>query len=161
MNVRTLIAAMFLCVLFAVSPMFSQETFDFEFGKVSMTVPAKWNFAIEGNSLAVSSPDDKVQLSFEVITIEELEAAANHMGEELAEAFPDIEIGEVEESKVNGMDLISIGGVCEGGKKYAGYDLIVTKNAQVLVVTGLIDFSMKEKYSKDVMNLYKSIKPMK
>lgn len=161
MNVRTYFAAIILAVLFAVSPIMAQETFDFDYGKVTLTVPSKWNFAIEGNSLQVSSPDEKVQLSFEVITVEELEEAATHMGEELAEAFPDIEIGEVEETKVNGMDLISVGGYCEGGKKYAGYDLIVTKNSKVLVVTGIIDSSMKEKYAKDVMNLYKSIKPLK
>jgi hypothetical protein len=161
MNVRTLYTAMILCVLFAVSPMFAQETFDFEFGKVSLTVPAKWSHEIDGNHLMIASPDQKVLLNFEVITVEELEGRTEQMGTELAEAFPDIEIGEVEESKVNGMDLISIGGVCDGGKKYAGYDLIVTKNAQVLVVTGIIDFSMKDKYSKDIMSLYKSIKPMK
>ncbi len=161
MNVRTLFASMFLCVLFVATPMFAQETFDFEFGKISLTVPKNWSHEIDGNHLIVGSPDQKLMLNFEVITVEELEARTNQMGTELAEAFPDIEMGEVEESKVNGMDMISIGGVCEGGKKYAGYDMIVTKNAQVFVVTGVVDFSVKDKYRKDIVNLYNSIKPMK
>ncbi len=161
MNVRTLYTLLVMTLFLAVTPLFAQETFDFEYGNVTLTVPANWSHEIDGNNLIIHSPDQKLALSFETISMEELEGRTNQMGTDLAESFPDIEIGEIEESKVNGMDIISIGGVCSGGTKYAGYDLIVTKNAKVLVVSGIMDFSAKEKYNNDVANLYKSIKPMK
>ncbi len=161
MNVRTLCTLLVLTLLLGVTPLSAQETFDFEYGNVSLTVPANWNHSIEGNVLTVESPDKKLYLTFETISPEELDKATEQLGSELTATFPDIKLDELEESVINGMEIVSVGGVCEGGTKYAEIDLIVTKNGKVLVATSTMDFSVKEKYKIDLDHLYESITPIK
>jgi hypothetical protein len=115
------------------------ETITHEGAGVMFDIPVAWDDMMDGEGMGLGSPDGEAYIVFMAVAADELEVAIDMVYEELASWVEDIQLGEAEDTEVNGLPgmLISGQGFVDGGPVLLGLMLVDTPSGQILMVVGV------------------------
>ncbi len=124
-----------------------------------VTLPGNWKVE-EGDVLTASDPAEEVVLAFFVVgDAETLEAALNALDQALSPFIQDVQAGEPEVTKVNGLDAVVVDGTgkIEGQAVEIGIG-IFAKDGVACVVFGAAESAKYAKHKPAIEKIIHSVK---
>lgn len=123
-------------------------------------LPDGWTHENEGETLQATDPAEEVTFAFMVPDdADTLEAAVGALDKELSGMVKDLKAGEAEETKINGMDAVTVDatGTIEGTSVDLGVAVLM-KGGKILLVFGAVESSKAKKHEAVIEKIITSIK---
>lgn len=153
-----------LAVLFAVATPAHAEVRTHEASKVSVDVPKGWKIEADEDSMTVTDPKEELAIYLQVLEAKDIQKAAEAIDEEIGKQFHDVKWDEKpEETKLNGMDAITLDGSAkvDGKDVHLGVAIVMTPAHKALLVLGAVEADKEKKHEKDITSFFASLKPLK
>jgi predicted Zn-dependent protease len=126
----------------------------------ALWLPDGWKTETDEDVLSASDADEEVAMGFFVAAdADTVEEALKALDGELSKFIKDIEAGEPEETKINGLDAVTIDG--KGKVEGVEVDLgvaVIAKNDKVLIVFGAVPSPLFKKHEATIGKIFTSIK---
>lgn len=126
----------------------------------SIFIPDTYSVDIEGDVLVAKNPTEELYIRlYAVENKESMEKAVDEAFELIKQNVTDLDLGEGQESKLNGLDTLSFDGKGKVGGTPA--DLTVTlfhKEGKILVMYGAVNAAKASQFEADIVKILKSIK---
>lgn len=153
---------LFLLFLCAVVSLLSAEELVHEEAKISIWYPDHWAMESDENALMIADPDEEVVFVYMLIESDEIEDALAALEEELLSAVTDLQSGEPEEDKLNGMDCLFMEaqGKIDDMDVDIGIFIIYTPAQKVLLLMGIVQSSAYEKHEDTIVEILSGIQPL-
>lgn len=115
------------------------ETITNEGAGIAFDIPVAWDDMMDGDGMGLGSPDGEAYIVFLTVPTGELEAAIDMVYDELSSWVDGIALGEAEDTDVNGLPGMLIGGqgTVEGSPVLLGMLLVETPSGQILMIVGV------------------------
>lgn len=126
----------------------------------SIFIPDTYSVDINGDVLVAKDPTEELGIRlYAVENQESMEKAVDEAFELIKQNVTDLDLGEGQESKLNGLDTLSFDG--KGKVSGTPADLTVTlfhKNGKILVMYGAVNSAKASQFEADIVKILKSIK---
>ena len=129
---------------------------------VVVAVPATWRLESEG-SITAKAPEDKGVVYFIVAESSAVQQALQQVEEQLNRMATDVQAGNSEEGKINGLDVVSSAGTCKIDGVGVNLRIALVSNAdkKVLIMLALVRSDAGETIDRQTIEMFQSIKPLK
>lgn len=130
---------------------------------VVIDIPGSWNVSGDDNSLHAQTKDELAHMFFQVMPADSMESALNALDGELAKVVQNLTHDEAKQTKVNGMEAVSVDGkgTVEGHPVELGVLVIKTPKDKVLLVFGMVSEEGLKKHAKGLTRILRGIKPLR
>lgn len=126
----------------------------------SIFLPDNYSVEIDGDVLVAKDPTEELGIRLYAVENEaSMEKAIDEAFELIKQNVTDLDLGEGQEGKLNGLDTLSFDGKGKVGGTPA--DLTVTlfhKEGKILVMYGAVNSAKASKFEADIVKILKSIK---
>jgi len=138
----------------------SGETFTNEAAKVSVNLPAGWLYETTEGGISASPEDGSIVVHFNTLQADQLDAALDEVDKVLASEVKDLKLGEATDYDVNGMSGRFVEGTADGVLVALGVVDTPVENLSLMVGAWGSPEAVN-KYEKEIMYIFKNIKPVK
>lgn len=126
----------------------------------SIFIPDNYSVEIEGDVLVATDPTQELGIRLYAVENEaSLENAVEEAFELIKQNVTDLDLGEGQESKLNGLDTLFFDGTGKVGGTPADLSVgLFHKNGKILVMYGVVNSAKASKFEADIVKILKSIK---
>jgi hypothetical protein len=161
-TVVKLVCALVVVPMLLAAPVARAATKTHEEAGVSVWIPDDWKGKGDKNMMTIMDPKEDVALLFLVMNAPDLKKATDALDAELAKRVQDVKFeGKAQQTKLNGMDALTLDGTGKVQGKLVDLGVLVVKTPKnkIVLVLGMVNAEKKIEFKPTVRKIITSLKP--